>query len=45
MITLVGDFRDLLVGSSIGMTFGQYLKEVSLGGLLSIVVIVPLLRC
>lgn len=44
MLTLVGDPATFLVGSSIGMTFGQYLKEVSLGGLLSIVVIVPLLR-
>jgi Na+/H+ antiporter NhaD/arsenite permease-like protein len=44
MLTLVGDPATFLVGSSIGMTFGQYLKEVSLGGLLAIVVIVPLLR-
>jgi len=44
LLTLVGDPATFLVGSSIGMTFGQYLKQVSLGGLLSILVIVPLLR-
>jgi len=44
LLTLVGDPATFLVGSSIGMTFGQYLKQVSFGGLLSILVIVPLLR-
>lgn len=44
LLTLVGDPATFLVGSSIGMGFGQYLKEVSLGGLLSVLVIVPLLR-
>jgi Na+/H+ antiporter NhaD/arsenite permease-like protein len=43
LLTLVGDPATFLVGSSIGMTFGQYLRKVSLGGLLSILVILPLL--
>jgi Na+/H+ antiporter NhaD/arsenite permease-like protein len=43
LLTLVGDPATFLVGSSIGMTFIQYLQKVSLGGLLSVVVLVPLL--
>ena len=43
LLTLVGDPATFLVGSSIGMTFGQYLTKASLGGLLSILVILPLL--
>ncbi len=43
LLTLVGDPATFLVGSSIGMTFGKYLRQVSLGGLLSMLVIVPLL--
>jgi Na+/H+ antiporter NhaD/arsenite permease-like protein len=43
LLTLVGDPATFLVGSAIGMTFTQYLRHVSLGGLLSIVVIIPLL--
>ncbi len=43
MLTLVGDPATFLVGSSIGMTFGQYLQKVSLAGLLAVLVIVPLL--
>ena len=43
LLTLVGDPATFLVGSSIGMTFGQYLQQVSLGGLLAMSVIVPLL--
>jgi Na+/H+ antiporter NhaD/arsenite permease-like protein len=43
LLTLVGDPATFLVGSSIGMTFGAYLQQVSLGGLLSMLVIVPLL--
>ena len=43
LLTLVGDPATFLVGSSIGMSFGQYLKKVSLGGLLSVLVLVPLL--
>jgi MFS family permease len=43
LLTLVGDPATYLVGSAIGMSFGQYLRQVSLGGLLAVVVIVPLL--
>ncbi len=43
MLTLVGDPATFLVGSAIGLSFGQYLQKVSLGGLLAVLVIVPLL--
>jgi Na+/H+ antiporter NhaD/arsenite permease-like protein len=43
LLTLVGDPATFLVGSSIGMTFSQYLHKVSLGGLLSLLVLIPLL--
>lgn len=43
LLTLVGDPATFLVGSSIGMTFGEYLHRVSAAGLLALVVIVPLL--
>jgi Na+/H+ antiporter NhaD/arsenite permease-like protein len=43
MLTLVGDPATFLVGSTIGMTFSQYLQKVSLGGLLALLVIIPLL--
>lgn len=43
LLTLVGDPATFLVGSSIGMTFGKYLQQVSLGGLLAMLTIVPLL--
>jgi Na+/H+ antiporter NhaD/arsenite permease-like protein len=43
LLTLVGDPATFLVGSSIGMTFLQYLQKVSLGGLLAVVVLMPLL--
>ena len=43
LLTLVGDPATFLVGSSIGMTFGEYLRSASLGGLLSVLVVVPLL--
>jgi Na+/H+ antiporter NhaD/arsenite permease-like protein len=43
LLTLVGDPATFLVGSSIGMSFVEYLKTVSLGGVLSLAVIVPLL--
>ena len=43
LLTLVGDPATFLVGSSIGMSFGQYLRKVSLGGLLAVLVVVPLL--
>src|SRR5262245_10710555 len=43
LLTLVGDPATFLVGSSIGMTFTQYLQRVSLGGLLSVLVLTPLM--
>ena len=43
LLTLVGDPATFLVGSAIGMTFGEYLNKVSIGGLLSILVIIPIL--
>jgi Na+/H+ antiporter NhaD/arsenite permease-like protein len=43
MLTLVGDPATFLVGSAIGMSFGDYLRSVSLGGLLAVLAIVPLL--
>lgn len=43
LLTLVGDPATFLVGSSIGMSFGQYLQKVSIGGLLSVLVLIPLL--
>src|SRR5258706_3638812 len=43
LLTLVGDPATFLVGSLIGMTFSQYLRTVSFGGLLSILIIIPLL--
>lgn len=43
LLTLVGDPATFIVGSSIGMSFGQYMRQVSFGGLLSVLVIVPLL--
>jgi Na+/H+ antiporter NhaD/arsenite permease-like protein len=43
MLTLVGDPATFLVGSAIGLSFGDYLRMVSLGGLLAVLVIIPLL--
>lgn len=43
MLTLVGDPATFLVGSSIGMSFGTYLQKVSLGGVISLLVVIPLL--
>ncbi len=43
LLTLVGDPATFLVGSSIGMSFFQYLRTVSFGGLLSVLVLLPLL--
>ena len=43
LLTLIGDPATFLVGSSIGMTFAQYLQRVSLGGLLNILILIPLL--
>lgn len=43
MLTLVGDPATFLVGSSIGLSFVSYLQMVSLGGLLTVLAVVPLL--
>jgi len=43
LLTLVGDPATFLVGSSIGMTFTQYLMRVSLGGVMALVILVPFL--
>jgi Na+/H+ antiporter NhaD/arsenite permease-like protein len=43
MLTLVGDPATFLVGSAIGLSFGEYLQKVSLGGLLAVLAILPLL--
>jgi Na+/H+ antiporter NhaD/arsenite permease-like protein len=43
LLTLVGDPATFLVGNAIGMTFVEYLKKVSLGGLLSLLALMPLL--
>ena len=43
LLTLVGDPATFLVGSAIGMTFTQYLQRVSLGGLLAVLVLIPLI--
>jgi Na+/H+ antiporter NhaD/arsenite permease-like protein len=43
LLTLVGDPATFLVGSSIGLTFLQYLQRISLGGLLSVLIIIVLL--
>jgi len=43
MLTLVGDPATFLVGSSIDMSFATYLQKVSLGGLISLLVVIPLL--
>jgi Na+/H+ antiporter NhaD/arsenite permease-like protein len=43
LLTLVGDPATFLVGSAIGMSFGTYLGMVSPAGLISVLVIIPLL--
>lgn len=43
LLTLVGDPATFLVGSSIGLTFNQYLQKVSLGGLVAVLVLLPLM--
>jgi len=44
MLTLVGDPATFLVGSAIGKSFVDYLRRVSLGGLLAVLVILPCCR-
>ncbi|MGC1952376.1 MAG: SLC13 family permease, partial [Gammaproteobacteria bacterium] len=43
MLTLVGDPATFLVGSAIGLSFVDYLRMMSLGGLLAVLAVVPLL--
>jgi Na+/H+ antiporter NhaD/arsenite permease-like protein len=43
ILTLVGDPATFIVGSSIGLTFNGYLAHASLGGLLSLLAIIPVL--
>jgi Na+/H+ antiporter NhaD/arsenite permease-like protein len=43
LLTLVGDPATFLVGSAMGMTFIEYLKRVALGGLLTLLALLPLL--
>ena len=43
LLTLIGDPATFLVGNAIGLTFAQYLQKMSLGGLLTIVVLIPLM--
>ncbi len=43
MLTLVGDPATFLVGRSIGLSFTDYLRMVSLGGLLAVLAVMPLL--
>ena len=43
MLTMVGDPATFLVGRAIGLSFTDYLRMVSLGGLLAVLAVVPLL--
>jgi Na+/H+ antiporter NhaD/arsenite permease-like protein len=43
LLTLVGDPATFLVGQAMGLSFMDYLRTVSLGGVLAIVVIIPLM--
>ena len=43
LLTLVGDPATFLVGSAIGMSFTQYLRWVSLGGVLAVLTTLPFL--
>lgn len=43
LLTLVGDPATFLVGSSIGMSFAGYLQRVSPAGLLTVLVVIPML--
>ncbi|HTO57616.1 MAG TPA: SLC13 family permease [Pseudomonadales bacterium] len=43
LLTLVGDPATFIVGHAIGMSFGEYMKRVSLGGLLSIATVAALM--
>jgi Na+/H+ antiporter NhaD/arsenite permease-like protein len=43
LLTLIGDPATYLVGSSIGMSFTEYLHKVTLGGVLAILALIPLM--
>ncbi|WP_243311026.1 SLC13 family permease [Fundidesulfovibrio agrisoli] len=43
LLTLVGDPATFLVGQAAGLGFVEYLRKVSLGGVLAILVVVPLM--
>jgi Na+/H+ antiporter NhaD/arsenite permease-like protein len=43
LLTLVGDPATFIVGTAINLSFTDYLQRVSLGGLLAILVLLPLL--
>jgi len=43
LLTLVGDPATYLVASSVGFTFVGYLQKVSLGGLISVLLVIPLM--
>ena len=43
LLTLVGDPATFLVGSAMGMSFIDYLKRVALGGVLTLLALLPLL--
>jgi Na+/H+ antiporter NhaD/arsenite permease-like protein len=43
LLTLVGDPATFMVGQAMGMTFGEYLHKVSLGGVLAVLVLIPLM--
>jgi len=43
MLTLVGDPATFIVGSAMNMTFVEFIRRVSLGGLLTVLVLIPLL--
>lgn len=43
LLTLVGDPATFLVGQAAGLSFTGYLKQISPGGLLSILIVIPLM--
>jgi Na+/H+ antiporter NhaD/arsenite permease-like protein len=43
LLTLVGDPATFLVGQAMGLSFGEYMRKVSLGGVLAILALMPLM--
>jgi len=43
LLTIIGDPATFLIGSAVGLSFTGYLQRVSLGGLMAILVILPLM--